>query len=907
MDKRQSGLWAPPSNQRPSTFKKADPPVTGEIGKWQAEGLQFASLPGGGVLQFDLSRLTLNDYRQMRDHYQINANLSLLTFMIHQIDWKIKCADQNIADEIEEQLRPLWTQIVRGFSQAFWSGFSGMALQYKNDVANRSIVLDKVKDLQPETTRVNWKEVTGYTPSRGAPKTKYKVYDGIKQEGSSHPIPVENTLWYPLLAENGDYYGRKLLRPAFIPWFFSMLIHLYANRYFERFGEPLPIGRADYDAEFTIGDQQVSGREAMENILMALRSRSVVTLPSDRDENGNFDFDLEYLECVDSETEIFTERGWKRHDEVVVGDMVLTLNHDTGLSSWQPVQKMNVFEVEDRDVVAMEGSTHSSLTTENHRWPVLHSYRRKGERVIEREWRYTSTLDQRDRIPLCAEHDGFPTQAKYDDDFVELVAWYWTEGYIYVTGNYVSISQKRYPERIRGALTRLFGPASEKFPRAGGGKMDGVPRWRENGKTNDEESRQFFLNYEATQMLNEVAPGKMPSYEFMLSLTRAQLDLYIDSSLLADGNVTDRQTFLMQKSHEMAERFQFACTLAGHATSFYELKEKRYENYSMWVVSVRRKKYVNPVQSVSANGPFSIEHRKYTGVLWCPTTQNSTWLARRRGTVYFTGNSQMRGADFERYLTRLDEEMSLGLFTPILMLRTSDVGSYNLGIQHQQVWMWMLNAIAGDMKQYLDDFLIQKLKAFNFTPNAPRAEWVPRPLGKQDSETMRAVVSALMRDGMVKLSDLDELGQALGMSIEEIKGAVHPQQQDDPEPTGGDTRVGRPEREDGKPIQVEASHFPTDRIADRVRSQVSKAFREGTFGTSEFAPDLGYRRHAEHFLVDAGLTEKKASDVAGQFYSTLNNWLDDFIPLGTEGFSGPNEFMASFQKVLEMASKEARS
>lgn len=562
MNKRPSGLWAPNPTDRPSQFKKADPPVTGEIGKWASSGLQFATLPGGGVLQFDLDRLNMSDFRQMRDHYQINANLSLLTFMVHQIDWRIECSDQRIADEIEEQLRPKWTQIVRGFSQAFWSGYSGMALQYENDVTGRSIKLDKVKDLHPESTRVNWKEVSGYSP-RGAAKSKYKVYDGIKEDGVSHPIPVDNTLWYPLLMENGDYYGRKLLRPAFVPWFFSMLIHLYANRYFERFGEPLPIGRADYEAQYEIGDRTVSGREAMEEILVALRSRSVVTLPSDRGEDGNYDFDLEYLE------------------------------------------------------------------------------------------------------------------------------------------------------------------------------------------------------------------------------------------------------------------------------------------------------------------------------------------------------SQMRGADFDRYLNRLDEEISLGLFTPILMLRTVDVGSYNLGINHMQVWMWMLNAIAADMKQYLDDYLVERLKSFNFTPNAPRAQWVPRPLGKQDSETMRAVISALMRDGMVKPADLDELGQALGMTLEEVKGAVHPQQQDDPEPSGDDERVGRPEREDDGPIRVEASRSTVQEITERVRAQVTKAFREETFGTDGFMPSLGFRRRFEASLFEAGFTsEDKVSEISGRFYTTLENWLEDFVPLGKGGFSTPNEFMASFDKVVEVALRE---
>src|SRR5699024_9527933 len=31
------------------------------------------------------------------------------------------------------------------------------------------------------------------------------------------------------------------------------------------------------------------------------------------------------------------------------------------------------------------------------------------------------------------------------------------------------------------------------------------------------------------------------------------------------------------------------------------------------------------------------------GRIWCPSTPNTTWLARREGTVYFTGNSFMAG------------------------------------------------------------------------------------------------------------------------------------------------------------------------------------------------------------------------------------------------------------------------
>jgi len=37
---------------------------------------------------------------------------------------------------------------------------------------------------------------------------------------------------------------------------------------------------------------------------------------------------------------------------------------------------------------------------------------------------------------------------------------------------------------------------------------------------------------------------------------------------------------------------------------------------------------------------FTIQVQPHTGYVWCPTTKNHTWLARRDGKVYFTGNTQ---------------------------------------------------------------------------------------------------------------------------------------------------------------------------------------------------------------------------------------------------------------------------
>lgn len=295
--------------------KASRSPLIGEISApWAGIQKMPTIFPLENSLQFNTSRLTLNDYRMMKDHYQINSSLTVLTFMLHQIEWRVECDNVKIAKHCDDNMREIWTRLVRGLSQAFWSGYSPCALQWENDVDGRKIKLTKVKDLRPEDARVHWKEVDGKASNRVSTGTgdliqntsvrnttpRVKVFDGIDQVG--YPtIPTDNALWYPLLMENGDYYGRKLLKAAFQPWFFSSLIHYYSNRYFERFGEPAIIGRAPFDEKIDVNGTQIQGNALMAGLLGLVRNGSSVTLPNSRAMNGlegvnNYEYTMEYLE-----------------------------------------------------------------------------------------------------------------------------------------------------------------------------------------------------------------------------------------------------------------------------------------------------------------------------------------------------------------------------------------------------------------------------------------------------------------------------------------------------------------------------------------------------------------------------------------------------------------------------------
>lgn len=541
-------LLGPDGKPLPPSNKKAAPPALGEkYGQWGGPDVQIFQLPGGGILQFDLGQLTLADYRQMTDHYQINSSLTVLMFLLHQMEWRVECSNKSQRDFYEEQLQGIWTPLVRSKSTAFWAGFSPNILQWENDTPSRRITLTKIKDLVPEESFVKWKTVNG------AKTNKISVYDGIKPLRGTE-IPKENTYWYPLLAQNGDYTGKKLLRSAFQPWFFSQLVHLFANRYYERFGEPTPIGRAPYDDDIRYGGETMRGNQAMEHLLNQLRNRSAVVLPADKTQFGeettlDYDYQIEYLE------------------------------------------------------------------------------------------------------------------------------------------------------------------------------------------------------------------------------------------------------------------------------------------------------------------------------------------------------STMRGADFERYMTRLDEEMSLALFTPILLMRTADVGSYNLGTQHSIIYQWMLNALSGDWKYYIDWYLLKPLRDYNFGVNAERPQISFRRMGDQRNDLVNNVIAAMVSKGSVKF-DYEQLGEIAGLSLEEVKVLTEEPGFDN---GGGDPSKTSPETDGGTGTNEEnraGVHRVAASLRERIAKQVTNAFRKNNLEEVKFS--LGFERQFEAAL------EKVAGDKAfiltRNFYGSLEAYLYSLVDMG---YSSSESFMRAVDGGIE--------
>jgi HK97 family phage portal protein len=434
--------------------------------------------------------------------------------------------------------------------------------------------------------------------------------------------------------------------------------------------KPLVIGR---DWDYKPVSVPPSEAQFIESTQMnATQLAAIFGLPPDRVGGARGD-SLTY-NCVSGDTEILTQRGWLTYDQVTIKDTCLTLSTETGLAEWQPVTSVHVFDEGPYPVIKLENLAHSSVTTPDHRWPVMLSGRKRGQEGWA--WKTTQTLPTDARICAAAPVVAL-AEAKWSDALVELVAWMWTEGWVGKSGA-VTLAQSDAvnPEnvaRIRAALTEIFGPsASERgvsllgsrgwqkrelirdelardasrgdreIARACGadahtvrnlrqgliGLNDNGPGWQED---RDERGLVHFrLNAQAGALLTEHAPGKVVTMRFLSQLTRAQLELFYQVSLDADGikRPSGRGAVMAQKDKARLEAFQVACALTGRSGVI------RGPNVAgMWNMSIQ----VTPWRKPKGHAEYVTQET--ADLVWCVQTPNRSWFARRNGTCYFTGNT----------------------------------------------------------------------------------------------------------------------------------------------------------------------------------------------------------------------------------------------------------------------------
>ena len=354
-------------------------------------------------------------------------------------------------------------------------------------------------------------------------------------------------------------------------------------------------------------------------------------------ENGSF---IEFM-CVDAQTEVLTRRGWMHREELVHGDDMLTFNLETNMTEWKHIStiytdenyrgKMARFDSLSEQGIKM---TIDALVTPNHKW-----YTHRGIKQ-------TDELFITDKIRLVAECSDDPDPI-YTDAYVSLCGWIGGDGTVW--DNRARIYQSHVNRDKQKIIEEII--------------QDGG--WEYQTWVNG--TYKLFTVYGEFQKTLDVT-----------LLTAYQRELYLEALLLSDGTIEPSGKWQFTNTDlGLIDLVMMLGTLCGYRVSMSERSVSEWGSKPVYVVMGRSKKSNGRSPNVLKVENAKITYEDYEGVVWCPGSPNQTFIARRGGTVYITGNSYDQDLDkfsgTSRHFVHFDEEPPKDIFTECF-LRTVDVG-----------------------------------------------------------------------------------------------------------------------------------------------------------------------------------------------------------------------------------------
>lgn len=125
------------------------------------------------------------------------------------------------------------------------------------------------------------------------------------------------------------------------------------------------------------------------------------------------------------------------------------------------------------------------------------------------------------------------------------------------------------------------------------------------------------------------------TFKFVSQLSQKQSKILLEAMLATEDQVRDIESIdketLICKTERKVDVLQYLIFKAGFASSVAKTETG---HYAVTLSTARR---------ASVCGKHS-KRRTATDGVWCVTTNNQTWIARRHGVVYITGNSVIQGS-----------------------------------------------------------------------------------------------------------------------------------------------------------------------------------------------------------------------------------------------------------------------
>ena len=355
--------------------------------------------------------------------------------------------------------------------------------------------------------------------------------------------------------------------------------------------------------------------------------------------------------CYSNDTDVLTQKGWKRIDDVAIGEMLPSMNLETKNVELSKV--IDVFSEEHNgEMLRFQGRTVDLLVTPNHKmvaslskganeytdYSLIEARKLYGKhfRLKQNSNSWKGKKKKYWSIPAFSnkknKYCSYEKLEKKIDikEFLTFLGFYISEGCIPKAHNncVIVISQKEYSKGYKGIEDNLN---SLGF------------KWKYNGSDFKIYDKQFG------EYINKLVPGycfekRIPRE--ILELDSSLLKYVYDSLMLGDGCAdriyTTTSDGLKDDFVELVARLGWACTVnkvdkVGDAC-FNGTRTVRHIIYYISINRTQASPRFNHHKSFGA----TVERIDYIGRITCPSLEkNNTLLVRRNGKMCWSGNSTL--------------------------------------------------------------------------------------------------------------------------------------------------------------------------------------------------------------------------------------------------------------------------
>lgn len=328
--------------------------------------------------------------------------------------------------------------------------------------------------------------------------------------------------------------------------------------------------------------------------------------------------------CVDESTECLTKDGWKHHSELVAGEVVYAVDAVTGeLVESKLVDVHRHYNPVGIQATEFRNSNGFSMVLTDDHTCLVQNYSsrdKKFQRVMSVKAKDVKVGHHFVRTP---QGDATGRNEVYSDDEVRLLAWVASEGHQFSHRN---VKEKRgialvqsnthnpqYVIEIDDLLNRLGGNFNRKT--TGANRADQMVCWQ--------------LRKAHWEKINIALPGKMLTHKLVSELTVPQMRIFLETFAKGDGHFPEEGgPTITQKDIGNLSVLQAMAVLSGQSSTLYN-RMGGHDFGVLYLAKTSKRAYRKEMDL----SPVVLD------MVWCPQTEHGTWIARRNGRTFVTGNS----------------------------------------------------------------------------------------------------------------------------------------------------------------------------------------------------------------------------------------------------------------------------